>query len=38
MNFGILCIVPLLLIFKHHENIARLLKGTESKFGAKKSV
>ena len=38
MNFAILCAVPLLLIFKHHENIARLLKGTESKFGVKKSA
>jgi acyl phosphate:glycerol-3-phosphate acyltransferase len=36
MNFAILCIVPLLLIFKHHENITRLLHGTESKLGAKK--
>jgi glycerol-3-phosphate acyltransferase PlsY len=38
LNFAILCAVPLLLIFKHHENITRLLKGTESKFGAKKSA
>lgn len=38
MNFAILCAVPLLLIFKHHENIVRLLNGTESKFGAKKSA
>jgi glycerol-3-phosphate acyltransferase PlsY len=38
VNFSILCAVPLLLIFKHHENIARLLKGTESKFGSKSAV
>ncbi len=31
-------IIAILLIFRHHENIGRLLKGTESKFslGAKK--
>ena len=28
--------IPLLIIFKHRENIRRLLAGTESRFGAKK--
>ena len=32
--FGFL-FIPALVIVKHHENIARLLKGTESRFGAK---
>jgi acyl phosphate:glycerol-3-phosphate acyltransferase len=32
--FGFL-FVPLLVIVKHHENIGRLLKGTESRFGSK---
>ena len=27
--------IPLLVIVKHHENIRRLLNGTESKFGSK---
>jgi glycerol-3-phosphate acyltransferase PlsY len=27
--------VALLIIVKHHQNIRRLLAGTESKFGAK---
>jgi glycerol-3-phosphate acyltransferase PlsY len=27
--------IPLLVIVKHHENIRRLLSGTESKFGSK---
>jgi glycerol-3-phosphate acyltransferase PlsY len=30
--------VALLLIAKHHQNIRRLLAGTESKLGAKKSA
>jgi glycerol-3-phosphate acyltransferase PlsY len=30
--------VALLLIAKHHQNIRRLLAGTESKFGAKKTT
>jgi glycerol-3-phosphate acyltransferase PlsY len=33
--FGFL-FIPLLVIVKHHENIARLLKGTESRFGGRK--
>ena len=28
--------IPLLIIFKHRENIRRLLAGTESRFGARK--
>ena len=28
--------IPLLIVFKHRENIRRLLAGTESRFGAKK--
>ena len=31
-------ILALLIIFRHRSNIQRLLKGTESKFGAKKNV
>jgi glycerol-3-phosphate acyltransferase PlsY len=30
------CAVALLIIVKHHQNIRRLLAGTESRFGAKK--
>jgi acyl phosphate:glycerol-3-phosphate acyltransferase len=33
--FGFL-FIPLLVIVKHHENIARLMKGTESRFGGRK--
>jgi acyl phosphate:glycerol-3-phosphate acyltransferase len=29
--------IPLLVIIKHRENIARLVKGTESRFGKKKA-
>lgn len=36
VEFGVLCAVSFILIAKHHENIGRLLSGTESKFGAKK--
>jgi glycerol-3-phosphate acyltransferase PlsY len=28
--------IPLLIIVKHHENIRRLLTGTENRFGKKK--
>ncbi|HTD97541.1 MAG TPA: glycerol-3-phosphate 1-O-acyltransferase PlsY [Edaphobacter sp.] len=28
--------IPLLILVKHHQNIRRLLSGTESRFGAKK--
>jgi len=31
------CAVALLIIVKHHQNIRRLLAGTESRFGASKS-
>jgi len=30
------CIIALLIIAKHHQNIRRLLNGTEARFGAKK--
>ena len=30
--------IPLLIIIKHHENIRRLLSGTESRFGKKKAA
>jgi acyl phosphate:glycerol-3-phosphate acyltransferase len=30
--------IPLLIIIKHHENIRRLLAGTESRFGKKKAA
>jgi glycerol-3-phosphate acyltransferase PlsY len=33
-----LLFIPLLIIVKHHQNIRRLLSGTESRFGAKKAV
>jgi glycerol-3-phosphate acyltransferase PlsY len=32
------CVVALLIIAKHHQNIRRLLAGTESRFGAKKTA
>jgi len=31
-------IVALIIILKHHQNIRRLLSGTESRFGAKKAL
>ena len=34
--FAVQCAVALLIILKHHENIRRLMAGTESRFGAKK--
>jgi len=34
--FVVQFVVPLIIIAKHHENIRRLLTGTESRFGAKK--
>jgi acyl phosphate:glycerol-3-phosphate acyltransferase len=30
--------IPLLIIVKHHQNIRRLLSGTESRFGSRKAV
>jgi len=35
--FAVQCAVALLIIIKHHQNIRRLLAGTESRFGASKS-
>jgi glycerol-3-phosphate acyltransferase PlsY len=32
------CAVALLIIIKHHQNIRRLIAGTESRFGAKKTT
>jgi glycerol-3-phosphate acyltransferase PlsY len=32
------CAVALLIIIKHHQNIRRLLAGTESRFGARKTA
>jgi glycerol-3-phosphate acyltransferase PlsY len=32
------CAVALLIIVKHHQNIRRLLAGTETRFGAKKTA
>jgi glycerol-3-phosphate acyltransferase PlsY len=37
VDFGLLCAVSFILIAKHYENIGRLMSGTESKFGTKKS-
>jgi glycerol-3-phosphate acyltransferase PlsY len=34
----ILLVAPAAIVLKHHENIRRLLAGTENKFGVKKSV
>jgi len=34
VRFGVI-FIPLLVIVKHHENIRRLLAGTESRFGSK---
>jgi acyl phosphate:glycerol-3-phosphate acyltransferase len=36
--FAVQCAVALLIIVKHHENIRRLIAGTESRFGAKKTA
>ena len=38
MFFVTLTVTSLLIVLKHHENIRRLLAGTENKFGGKKSV
>jgi glycerol-3-phosphate acyltransferase PlsY len=35
--FGMLCVIGILLVWRHRENVNRLLAGTESKLGAKKS-
>jgi glycerol-3-phosphate acyltransferase PlsY len=34
--FAVQCAVALLIIVRHHQNIRRLLAGTEARFGAKK--
>lgn len=31
-------VIPLLIIVKHHQNIRRLLSGTESRFGKRKAI
>jgi len=31
-------LMPLIIILKHHQNIRRLLAGTESRFGQRKAV
>ncbi|HEV2425515.1 MAG TPA: glycerol-3-phosphate 1-O-acyltransferase PlsY [Terracidiphilus sp.] len=36
--FAVQCAVALLIIVKHHQNIRRLLAGTESRFGARKTA
>jgi glycerol-3-phosphate acyltransferase PlsY len=36
--FTLLGVTSLLIVLKHHENIRRLIAGTENKFGGKKSV
>ena len=35
--FGMLCVMGIFLVWRHGENVNRLLAGTESKIGAKKS-
>ena len=35
--FGMLCVMGILLVWRHRENLNRLLAGTETKLGAKKS-
>jgi glycerol-3-phosphate acyltransferase PlsY len=35
---GGLIFIPLLIIVKHHQNIRRLLSGTESRFGSRKAA
>ena len=35
--FGLLCVMGILLVWRHRDNVNRLLAGTESKLGAKKS-
>ena len=34
--YAVECIIALLIIVKHHQNIRRLLNGTEARFGAKR--
>jgi glycerol-3-phosphate acyltransferase PlsY len=35
---GLLCVMGILLIWRHRDNVNRLLAGTESKLGAKKQA
>jgi glycerol-3-phosphate acyltransferase PlsY len=35
--FGLLCAIGILLVWRHRDNVNRLLAGTESKLGAKKT-
>ena len=35
--FGMLCVMGFLLVWRHRDNVNRLLAGTETKLGAKKS-
>jgi glycerol-3-phosphate acyltransferase PlsY len=35
--FGMLCVMGILLVWRHRDNVNRLIAGTESKLGAKKS-
>jgi glycerol-3-phosphate acyltransferase PlsY len=37
MGLGLMAITSLLVVVKHHENIRRLLAGTESRMGAKRT-
>jgi glycerol-3-phosphate acyltransferase PlsY len=34
--FGMLCVMGILLVWRHRDNVNRLLSGTETKLGAKK--
>ena len=34
----VLIVIPTIIIVKHHQNIRRLLAGTESRIGAKKTA
>jgi glycerol-3-phosphate acyltransferase PlsY len=34
--FGLLCAMGILLVWRHRDNVNRLLAGTESKLGVKK--
>ena len=36
--FAVECIIALLIVVKHHQNLRRLMAGAESRFGAKKTV
>lgn len=36
-TFGMLCVMGILLVWRHRDNVNRLLAGTETKLGAKKS-